>query len=66
MGTFFLSFLVIGLAVVGMSVGVLFGRAPIKGSCGGIGNGGSCTSCTRPCASERRRRARTTLDLPAE
>ena len=57
MGTFVLSFLVLALAVAGMSVGVLFGRAPIRGSCGGLGNGGSCSSCSRPCASERRRRA---------
>lgn len=31
------SLLVMLLVVVGMSVGVLFGRQPLKGSCGGVG-----------------------------
>ncbi len=35
-------------AVLAMSVGVLFGREPIRGSCGGVV--GSCDSCTRICS----------------
>jgi len=35
-------------AVLAMSVGVLFGREPIRGSCGGVV--GRCDSCTRTCS----------------
>jgi len=45
MTVFVLSFLVFGLVVGGMAVGVLAGRAPIKGSCGGMGALGIDTSC---------------------
>ncbi|WP_347329615.1 (Na+)-NQR maturation NqrM [Marinimicrobium locisalis] len=37
MGMVLVSVLVMLLVVVGMSVGVLFGRQPLKGSCGGVG-----------------------------
>lgn len=43
-----LSFLVILAAVMAMAVGVLAGRAPIKGSCGGV-NGKSCELCSGRC-----------------
>ena len=33
---FLISFVVIVLVVVGMAVGVMGGREPIKGSCGGL------------------------------
>jgi hypothetical protein len=36
-----------------MSVGVIFGRGAIKGSCGGVNNGGACI-CTQKCAKRRR------------
>ncbi len=52
---FVVSFLVVTLAVLGMAAGVLLGRRPIAGSCGGLGGGGACAACTRPC--EKRRRA---------
>lgn len=39
------SFIVIVIAVAGMAVGVMAGRAPIKGSCGGL-TGGSCELCS--------------------
>ncbi len=39
--------LTFGVAVLAMSVGVLFGREPIRGSCGGVV--GRCASCTRTC-----------------
>jgi hypothetical protein len=34
---FLLTVLVFGLVIAGMAVGVMAGREPIKGSCGGIG-----------------------------
>lgn len=37
MMTFLLVFILLGLIVAGMSVGVLMGRKPITGSCGGVG-----------------------------
>ena len=36
MKLFLTSFAVIGLSMLGMAVGVLFGRARIQGSCGGL------------------------------
>lgn len=45
LATLGVSFVVILLAVAGMAVGVMAGRAPIKGSCGGI-NGGGCELCS--------------------
>lgn len=49
MATILLS-IVIALLVFGaMSIGIIFGRAPIKGSCGGMsalaGGDGSCQVC---------------------
>ncbi len=40
-----LAFLLMALVVVGMSVGVMMGRKPIAGSCGGIGATGLDKSC---------------------
>lgn len=37
MMTFFAVFALMAIVVAGMSVGVIFGRKPIKGSCGGVG-----------------------------
>jgi hypothetical protein len=39
-----LSVLLMLILILGMSIGVLNGRRPIKGSCGGL-NGGSCELC---------------------
>lgn len=36
MAIFLASFVVIGLIILAMSVGVLLGRSPIQGSCGGM------------------------------
>lgn len=41
-----LAFLVMCLVVAGMSVGVMMGRKPIAGSCGGIGATGLDSSCS--------------------
>ena len=45
---FVLSFLILCLLVLAMAVGVLRGRAPIAGTCGGLNNlvgTGSCELC---------------------
>lgn len=45
MSLFIVSVLVICLVMAAMAVGVLNGRAPIKGSCGGMGALGIDTTC---------------------
>lgn len=44
---FLFSFGVIALAGLGLAVGVLAGREPVKGSCGGLSCGapGGCGTC---------------------
>ncbi len=46
MATVIASFFVLVLVVAGMAIGVIFGRKPLKGSCGGISNGSADTSCS--------------------
>ncbi len=43
--TFVLALLVFMAIVAAMAVGVIFGRAPIKGSCGGLGVVGIDQEC---------------------
>ena len=45
MSLFFISVLVICLVMAAMAVGVMNGRAPIKGSCGGMGALGIDKAC---------------------
>jgi hypothetical protein len=47
MATFLATFVFILIVMVIMSVGVMFGRKAIKGSCGGINNG-AC-ACVKKC-----------------
>ncbi|MBZ2168304.1 MULTISPECIES: (Na+)-NQR maturation NqrM [Marinobacter] len=64
MGTFLLVLFIVVLLVAAMSVGVIFGRKPIKGTCGGIGALGISQSCdicggnTQKCEEENERVAR--------
>ena len=37
MSTLIISFVVLLFVIIGMSIGVLMGRSPLKGSCGGVG-----------------------------
>ncbi|MDX1633376.1 MAG: (Na+)-NQR maturation NqrM [Marinobacter sp.] len=63
MGTFLLVLLIVGFLLVAMSIGVIMGRKPISGTCGGIGAlglGGSCDICggdTKKCEEENERKA---------
>ncbi|MGB1237498.1 MAG: (Na+)-NQR maturation NqrM [Pseudomonadales bacterium] len=45
MGTFIAVFCVLMLVAIAMSVGVLLGRKPIAGSCGGMAALGMDTAC---------------------
>lgn len=47
MATFLLAFLIIAASLLALSVGVLAGRKPIRGSCGGIAciPGADCGAC---------------------
>ena len=45
MTTFIIVFIVLMLVGAGMAVGVIFGRKPIKGSCGGLGAVGVERAC---------------------
>ena len=51
MTTFLVTFLVMVIAIVAMAVGVLVGRRPIGGSCGGLERLGlECDAgCDKPC-----------------
>ncbi len=40
------SFLVILGAMLAMAIGVMAGRKPISGSCGGLNGSGSCELCS--------------------
>ncbi len=45
MTLFLISFVFIALVIAAMAVGVMMGRGPIKGSCGGMGALGIDTAC---------------------
>lgn len=45
MSTMIATFVILLLVVAGMAVGVMFGRSPIKGSCGGLNNAGVDSPC---------------------
>lgn len=45
MAVVLISFLLFGVVVLIMSVGVIMGRAPVKGSCGGLGNVSGIAQC---------------------
>jgi|MEHZ01.5.fsa_nt_MEHZ011524506.1_9 hypothetical protein len=45
MTTFLITFLVMAVVIVIMSIGVLFGRKPVQGSCGGMNNIAGLKEC---------------------
>jgi len=66
MMTFVLAFVLIALSVLGMAVGVLLGRAPIAGSCGGLGTDAACAACPRVCSRRSQRRPQAEAHIDAE
>lgn len=61
MQIFLLTFLILGLAIIGMAVGVILNRRELKGSCGGISSipgmedHNSNCSCSKPCDKRKAR-----------
>lgn len=56
MTTFLATLLLFGLAFAALALGTMFGRDPIRGSCGGLrklGLGKDC-SCEAPCPRRKR------------
>lgn len=55
MSLFLMTFLIMILAFLGLALGVLLGRSPIKGSCGGLNQiAGIECACAKPCAARKR------------
>ncbi|WP_193603371.1 hypothetical protein [Agrobacterium sp. MS2] len=53
MQTVIAAILLTGVAMLALSAGLLAGRAPLKGSCGGAACGGKCQACERPGGAKR-------------
>ena len=51
--TIIASFVIIFAVVAAMAIGVMAGRAPIRGSCGGL-NGNGCKLCSGSCPNKER------------
>ena len=49
--TLLITFAVLLATIAGMAIGVMNGRKPISGSCGGL-NGGRCELCSGKCERE--------------
>lgn len=68
MATVIFAFLFLLIVVVAMSVGVIMGRKPISGSCGGLANvgiEGKCSICgddPQKCEEEQERQANSATD----
>jgi hypothetical protein len=58
---FLLSLAIVGIALVGMAVGVIFSNRRLQGSCGGLGAvmGEDCSLCDKKeeCDEEKRRQS---------
>ncbi len=49
--TILVSFVILLVVIAGMAIGVMNGRRPISGSCGGLNSGG-CELCSGKCRRE--------------
>lgn len=60
MKLFLVTFGVFILVIIGMSVGYIFQRKIVKGSCGGLGSVGidKVCNCPEPCDARKKREAR--------
>jgi len=47
--TFGLSFVIVLAVIAGMAIGILNGRRPIRGSCGGLNGAEGCGLCSGRC-----------------
>ena len=54
MAVFVITFLIIGIALIGMAIGIIAGRPAIKGSCGGLNQIGLNSDCA--CSNTERER----------
>jgi len=54
MTVFIATFIVIAIAVIGMAIGVIFGKPAIKGSCGGLNQVGLAGSCSGACSTQEK------------
>lgn len=61
MTLFLITFAIIAVVIFLMALGVMFGRGAIKGTCGGVNNGGECI-CTQKC--EKRRKLEAMAENP--
>jgi len=61
MTLFFVTFAIIAVVIALMAIGVMFGRGAIKGTCGGVNNGGECL-CTQKCEKRRKLEAAAAQD----
>lgn len=46
--TLILTIALVGLLMLGMAVGVIFARKPLRGSCGGVGGSCPCDEAGKP------------------
>jgi hypothetical protein len=53
MQTVIAAIVLVGLAMLALSAGLLAGRKPLEGSCGGLACGGACTACRHRQEEER-------------
>lgn len=63
MHLFLITFGIFLLVIIGMSVGYIFQRKVVKGSCGGLGTVGieKVCNCPEPCDARKRREAKEAL-----
>jgi hypothetical protein len=56
--TFCITLIAMLAVIVGMGVGVMFGRRPISGSCGGLNQAGGCALCSGTCPKRKTHEAK--------